>query len=42
MQQPTPVPLDQVDLADLDTFERNQAWGMFDTLRREAPVHWNP
>jgi cytochrome P450 len=40
--QPTPVPLDQVDLADLDTFERNQAWGMFDTLRREAPVHWNP
>src|SRR5665213_626485 len=40
--QPTPVPLDQVDLADLDTFERNQAWGMCDTLRREAPVHWNP
>ena len=40
--QPTPVPLDQVDLADLDVFERNEAWGMFDTLRREAPVHWNP
>ena len=39
--QPTPVPLDQVDLADLDVFERNEAWGMFDTLRREAPVHWN-
>lgn len=38
--QPTPVPLDQVDLADLDVFERNQAWGMFDTLRREDPVHW--
>ena len=40
--QPTPVPLDQVDLADLDVFENNQAWGMFDTLRRESPVHWTP
>ena len=39
---PTPVPLADVDLADLDVFERNEAWGMFDTLRREAPVHWNP
>jgi cytochrome P450 len=34
--------LQDVDLADLDVFERNEAWGMFDTLRREAPVHWNP
>jgi cytochrome P450 len=39
--QPTPVPLDQVDLADLDVFERNEAWGMFDTLRAQAPVFWN-
>lgn len=39
--QPTPVPLEQVDLADLEAFVRNEAWGMFDTLRREAPVHWN-
>ena len=39
---PTPVPLADVDLADLDVFERNEAWGMFHTLRREAPVHWNP
>jgi cytochrome P450 len=39
--QPTPVPLDQIDLADLDVFERNEAWGMFDTLRQQAPVHWN-
>ena len=38
---PTPVPLADVDLADLGVFERNEAWGMFDTLRREAPVHWN-
>ncbi len=39
--QPTPVPLDQVDLADLDVFERDEAWGMFDTLREQAPVFWN-
>ena len=38
--RPTPVPLDQVDLADLSTFERNEAWGMFETLRAEAPCHW--
>ena len=40
--KPTPIPLENVDLADLDVFERNDAWGMFDTLRHEAPVHWNP
>jgi cytochrome P450/ferredoxin-NADP reductase len=40
--EPKPVPLEAVDLADLDVFERNEAWGMFHTLRREAPVHWNP
>ncbi|MEZ5117086.1 MAG: cytochrome P450 [Candidatus Nanopelagicales bacterium] len=40
--QPTPVPLDDVDLADLDVFERNEAWGMFETLRSQAPVFWNP
>src|SRR5262245_5863591 len=38
--QPTPVPLDQVDLANLDVFERNEAGCMVDTLRREAPVLW--
>ena len=40
--KPTPVPLADVDLTDLDVFVRNEAWGMFDTLRAEAPVHWNP
>ena len=40
MSQPTPVPLDDVDLADLDRFARNEGWGQFDTLRREDPVHW--
>ncbi len=39
--QPTPVPLADVDLADLSVFERQPPWGMFDTLRAEAPVHWN-
>lgn len=39
---PAPVPLAEVDLADLDVFEEGRPWGMFDTLRAEAPVHWNP
>ena len=38
MPQPTPVPLDQVDLTDLDAFARNEGWAMFDTLRAEDPV----
>jgi cytochrome P450/ferredoxin-NADP reductase len=42
MHAPKPVPLEDVDLADLDVFVRDEAWGMFDTLRREAPVFWNP
>jgi cytochrome P450 len=42
MTQPDPVPLDEVDLADLDRFQSDLAWGQLDTLRREDPVHWNP
>jgi cytochrome P450 len=34
--------LDDVDLADCDRFQRNEAWEQFDTLRHEDPVHWNP
>lgn len=37
-----PVPLSEVDLSDLDRFRDDEAWGQFDTLRREAPLHWNP
>ena len=40
--KPNPVPLSDVNLADLDVFERNEAWGMFDTLRGQDPVHWTP
>jgi cytochrome P450 len=39
---PTPIPLEQVDLSDLDAFAQNKGWAQFDTLRREDPVHWNP
>lgn len=39
-QQPTPIPLDYVDLTDLDAFARNEGWAMLDTLRAEDPVHW--
>ena len=42
MEKPPYVALADVDLADLDRFARNEAWGMFDTLRREAPVYFNP
>jgi cytochrome P450 len=36
------VPLEDVDLDDLDRFAKDEAWGQFDTLRRESPVHWTP
>ena len=40
-QEPTTrIPLDQVDLTDLDAFARNEGWAMFHTLREEDPVHW--
>src|SRR5215211_1597146 len=42
VSQPTAIPLDQVDLTDLDAFARNDGWAMFDTLRAEDPVHWTP
>ena len=42
MPQPAAVPLDQVDLTDLDAFAHNEGWAMFDTLRAEDPVHWTP
>jgi cytochrome P450 len=42
MTQPDPVPLDRVDLSNIDAFRDDDAWGQFDTLRREDPVHWNP
>jgi cytochrome P450 len=37
---PKPIPLDDVDLTNLDFFVNNEAWGMFDTLRAEDPLHW--
>jgi cytochrome P450 len=40
--KPSPVPLADVDLTDLDRFARNEAWGQFQTLRDEAPVFWQP
>jgi cytochrome P450 len=42
VSQPKIVPLDEVDLSDIDRFARNEGWAQFDTLRREDPVHWNP
>ena len=42
MPQHPPVPLDDVDLSDIDAFANGRGFAMFDTLRREDPVHWNP
>ena len=33
--------LSDIDLSDIDVFHRHEHWDMFETLRREAPVHWN-
>ena len=33
---------DDVDLSDLDVFEHNEAWPLFDVLREQEPLHWNP
>ena len=40
MEKPPYIPLADVDLVDLDRFVDNDAWGMFDTLRSESPVHF--
>ena len=38
-----PLPLEDVDLADLDNFTDGiTPWRMFHTLRHEDPVHWQP
>ncbi|MFF8910261.1 cytochrome P450 [Streptomyces olivaceoviridis] len=40
---PEPLPLADVDLANLDHFTDGVTpWRMFHTLRHEAPVHWQP
>lgn len=41
MTKPTPVPLKDVDLTNLDIFQAGNAFGMFDTLRHEDPLHWS-
>ncbi|HSX96611.1 MAG TPA: cytochrome P450, partial [Streptomyces sp.] len=38
-----PMPLEDVDLADLDNFTDGVTpWRMFHTLRHQDPVHWQP
>lgn len=34
--------LEEIDLLDLDRFARNEHHQMFEVLRREAPIFWNP
>lgn len=42
MPRHAPVPLPEVDLADIDGFADERGYAQFDTLRAEDPVHWNP
>ena len=42
MTRHAPVPLAEVDLADIDGFADLRGFAQFDTLRAEDPVHWNP
>jgi cytochrome P450 len=42
MPRHDPVPLEDVDLADIDGFADLRGFAQLDTLRAEDPVHWNP
>ncbi|MFZ2502090.1 MAG: cytochrome P450 [Nocardioides sp.] len=42
MPRHDPVPLAEVDLADIDGFVDLRGFAQLDTLRAEDPVHWNP
>jgi cytochrome P450 len=42
MPRHDPVPLEDVDLADIDGFANLRGFSQLDTLRAEDPVHWNP
>ncbi len=42
MPRHAPVALADVDLNDIDGFADGGGFAQFDTLRAEAPVHWNP
>ncbi|MEI2808997.1 MAG: cytochrome P450 [Nocardioides sp.] len=41
MPRHDPVPLAEVDLADIDGFADLRGFAQLDTLRAEDPVHWN-
>jgi len=40
LSDPTAVPLDQIDLSDPLLYEHDTAWGFFERLRHEDPVHF--
>ncbi len=42
MPRHDPVPLDEVDLSDIDGFADLRGFAQLDTLRAQDPVHWNP
>lgn len=42
MPRHAPVPLEEVNLADIDGFADLRGFAQLDTLRAEDPVHWTP
>lgn len=36
------TPLDQLDVANMDRFEQDTMWPVFDRLRKEDPIHYTP
>ena len=42
MSETAAVPIEAIDLGDLELWRDGPPHGIFDRLRREAPVHWSP
>ena len=40
-QDPWETPLEELDIARPQYFERGEHWAYFERLRKEAPVHYN-
>ena len=37
---PYSIPLEKIDVADVELWSTDSHWGYFERLRKEAPVHW--
>ena len=39
-QDPSRIPLDQIDVSQAELYEHDAQWGFFERLRREDPIHY--